>query len=115
MPSTPDYCLLLPIAIDQIFAHKVFDLVWRFDLSKPGFCAIDVASNMDSHALRRLMVTLKSHLSGISQKRTGVPFCFRSMGRFDQQETTKFHLDGAPERSMLILGYEPSAVASRLF
>jgi hypothetical protein len=37
------------------------------------------------------------------------------MARFDQQETTKFHLDGAPGRSMLMLGYEPSRVQSRLF
>jgi hypothetical protein len=37
------------------------------------------------------------------------------MARFDQQETTKFHLDGAPEQSMLILGYEPSKIVSRLF
>ena len=37
------------------------------------------------------------------------------MARFDQQVTTKFHLDGAPAESMLILGYEPSKVRSRLF
>src|SRR2546423_691115 len=37
------------------------------------------------------------------------------MARFDQQDTTKFHLDGAPEQSMLMLGYEPSQVQSRLF
>src|ERR1700730_9523424 len=37
------------------------------------------------------------------------------MARFDQQETTKFHLDGAPEQSLLMLGYEPSQVHSRLF
>ena len=40
---------------------------------------------------------------------------YKSMARFDQQETTKFHLDGAPEQSMLMLGYEPSKVRSRLF
>ena len=37
------------------------------------------------------------------------------MGRFDQRETTKHHLDGAPAESMLMLGYEPSKVRSRLF
>jgi hypothetical protein len=45
----------------------------------------------------------------------GKPFTYRSMARFDQQETTKFHLDGAPAESLLILGYEPSRVRSRLF
>jgi hypothetical protein len=37
------------------------------------------------------------------------------MSRFDQQETTKFHIDGAPPESLLMLGYEPSNVRSRLF
>jgi hypothetical protein len=37
------------------------------------------------------------------------------MARFDQQVTTKFHLDCAPAESMLILSYEPSLVQSRLF
>ncbi len=41
-------------------------------------------------------------------------FAYRSLGRFDQQETTKFHLDGAPDQSLLVLGYEPSKVRSRL-
>jgi hypothetical protein len=58
---------------------------------------------------------LKEHLSEISVRRGGKSFAFRSMGRFNQQETTKFHLDGAPEQSMLLLGYEPSKVHSRLF
>jgi hypothetical protein len=58
---------------------------------------------------------LKKRLSEISVRRGDEPFSFRSMARFDQQVTTKFHLDGAPAESMLILGYEPSKVVSRLF
>ena len=54
-------------------------------------------------------------LSEINLRRTRKPFLIRSMGRFDQQETTKFHVDGAPPESMLVLGYEPSNVRSRLF
>jgi hypothetical protein len=61
------------------------------------------------------MVNLKGHLSEVHRRRTGLPFLFRSMARFDQQVTTKFHLDGAPDQSLLILGYEPSKVRSRLF
>ena len=61
------------------------------------------------------MVDLKGCLSEVNIRRGGRPFIFRSMARFDQQETTKFHLDGAPDQSMLILGYEPSRVISRLF
>jgi hypothetical protein len=39
---------------------------------------------------------------------------FRAIGRFDQQVTTEAHLDGAPDESVLVLGYEPTSVASRL-
>jgi hypothetical protein len=61
------------------------------------------------------MVDLKKRLSEVGVRRGRRPFLFRSMGRFDQRETTKFHLDGAPAESMLMLGYEPSKVRSRLF
>ena len=61
------------------------------------------------------MVELKERLSEIAVSRGREPFAYRSMARFDQQETTKFHLDGAPEQSLLMLGYEPSNVESRLF
>ena len=60
------------------------------------------------------MVTLKKWLSEIEMRRSGRSFVYRSMSRFDQQETTKFHLDGAPAESLLVLGYEPSNVRSRL-
>ncbi|OYW11360.1 MAG: hypothetical protein B7Z55_19420 [Planctomycetales bacterium 12-60-4] len=40
--------------------------------------------------------------------------CYQSLGRFDQQVSTKFHLDGGPAASYLMLGYEPSSVASTL-
>jgi hypothetical protein len=115
MHSLANYIRSLTTKPDATFAAAVFDLVWRFDFDCPGFCLIDVGANTDSHALRRRMVELKNRLSALLQQRIGIPFCFRSMGRFDQQETTKFHLDGAPEQSMLILGYEPSTVVSRLF
>jgi hypothetical protein len=62
-----------------------------------------------------MMVVLKKQLSEITVRRGGKPFVYRSMSRFDQQETTKFHLDGAPPESLLMLGYEPSKVRTRLF
>ena len=37
------------------------------------------------------------------------------MGRFDQQETTKFHLDNAGDHSYLMLGYEPTQIKSKLY
>jgi hypothetical protein len=107
--STPD------AAISQGTAEKLFDLAWRFDFAAPGFAVLDIGPGMDSHTLRSWMVDLKQRLSEITLRRGSKPFAYRSMARFDQQETTKFHLDGAPEQSMLILGYEPSRVYSRLF
>jgi hypothetical protein len=60
------------------------------------------------------MVMLKMELSGCLS-RLGKQFIYRSMGRFDQQVTTKFHVDGGPSESLLMLGYEPSRVHSRLY
>lgn len=110
-----DFCLELKTAPDSITAGKVFDLVWRFDFSAPGFAVVDADPGIDSHTLRSWMVALKMELSAIAVRRGGKPLVYRSMARFDQQETTKFHLDGAPAESMLMLGYEPSKVQSRLF
>jgi hypothetical protein len=115
MHSPTDYLLNLASAPDQANAEKVFDLVWRFDFAAPGFTVLDIEPGIDSHTLRSWMVALKRQLSEINVRRGGKPFFFASMARFDQQVTTKFHLDGAPAESMLILGYEPSNVASRLF
>ena len=96
-------------------AEAVYDLVWRVDFTAPGFAALDIPPGPDSHTLRSWMVDLKQRLSEIGVRRGMGPFTYRSMARFDQQETTKLHLDGAPEQSMLMLGYEPSKVQSRLF
>ena len=114
MHSHTEYVLTLTAAPGQAVAQRAYDLVWRFDFTAPGFCVLD-AGAVDSHTLRAWMAHLKRLLSEISERRTGKPFLFRSMARFDQQETTKFHLDGAPDQSMLMLGYEPSQVQSRLF
>lgn len=93
-------------------AQYVYSQVCRFDFIAPGFCLLDIGAGVDSHTLRSLMVSLKERLSEINVERVREPFVFRSMGRFDQQETTKFHLDGAPDQSLLILGYEPSKIRS---
>jgi hypothetical protein len=115
MQSQTEYLLMLTAASDHAVAERVYDLAWRFDFTAPGFSLLDAGSGVDSHTLRAWMVDLKRRLSEVSQRRTGTPFLYRSMARFDQQETTKLHLDGAPDESMLMLGYEPSQVHSRLF
>jgi hypothetical protein len=113
--SKDEYVINLASAPDQAAAEKVFDLVWRFDFTTPGFCLLDIGSGVVSQTLRSWKVSLKGQLTEISVSRGGKPFVYRSMARFDQQETTKFHVDGAPPQSMLMLGYEPSKVRSRLF
>jgi hypothetical protein len=109
-----DYTLDLTAGPGRAVAGRVFDLAWRFEFAKPGFCLLD-AGGVDSHTLRSWMMSLKQQLSEVAVLRGGRPFTFGGLARFDQQETTKFHLDGAPNQSMLMLGYEPSSVHSRLF
>jgi hypothetical protein len=117
MWATEDYHLDFSAKPEWIVAdaEKILGLVWRFDFTAPGFCLLDLGQALDSHALRSRMLALEEQLSEISLRMTGKRFAYRSVGRFDQQETTKFHLDGAPAESMLLLGYEPSRVRSRLF
>jgi hypothetical protein len=116
MSDNAAYCLN---AVDReqvlVQAEAVYALVWRVDFTAPGFAVLDTGPGLDSHSLRSWMVDLKRRLSEIAVRRGREPFAYRSMARFDQQETTKFHLDGAPEQSLLMLGYEPSNVESRLF
>jgi hypothetical protein len=110
-----DYSLQVAGEPGSTLAEKVFGLVWRFDFTAPGFCLLDAGTCVDSHTLRFWMVALKERLGEVGMRRHSGPFAFRALARFDQQETTKFHVDGGPERSILILGYEPSRVRSRLF
>jgi hypothetical protein len=78
--------------------------VWRSDLTGSGYFWHD-AGIIDSKQLRQMMFDIK----------TKIGFGFRSMTRFDQQETTRFHQDGGPDLNMLVLGYEPSLVKSHLY
>lgn len=88
--------------------------VFRQDFSQPGFAVWVLPDFMHSQALRRCMVALKEHLSQRHLDQWGEPLEYLSMGRFDQQNSTRLHLDGGPERSFLMLGYEPTTVRSEL-
>lgn len=92
----------------------VYSLVWRSNLQKPGFALLRLGRELDSFRFRRMMVEFQQSLSSIHQSRVGRPLVFRSLARFNQQVTTRFHLDGGPDRSILLLGYEPSSIPSRL-
>lgn len=97
-----------------LIRERVFELVWRRDFSQPGVALLSFPADVDSRALRRFMVTLKRGLDERVQRVTGRRLVYLSMGRFDQQVTTKFHIDGAPDESFLMLGYEPSEIRSTL-
>lgn len=94
-------------------ADDLFRRVWRRTLDRPGFALIPLPRGTDSLALRRAMWDVVAGL-GDAAERAGEPrFVPERLGRFDQQVTTKFHRDGAPPASLLVLGYEPSTVPSR--
>ena len=95
-------------------AGRLFPQVFRRDFSAPGFALVRLGPAVGSTDLRRLMLNLKAELDRLFHRLTGRRLVHRSLARFDQQETTKFHLDGAADESFLMLGYEPSAVRAEL-
>jgi hypothetical protein len=95
-------------------AESVYAQTFRSDLTAPGFSLLSFAVPISSEELRARMIELKRALSAMLFTRTGKFLVYQSMARFNQQNTTKFHVDGAPEESFLMLGYEPSEVASTL-
>lgn len=96
------------------YTERIYELTCRTDFSSPGFCMIDAGNRVTSSEFRRLMVTLKESLAGMHVRKTGSTLVYLSMARFDQQESTKPHLDGGPEECFLMLGYEPSEVAAEI-
>lgn len=95
-------------------AEDIYRKVCRTDFSEPGFCSISVQEVNSSVEFRQLMVDLKNLLSEIHRRERGIGLHYLSAGRFDQQVTTKFHLDGGPPECFLMLGYEPSTVRSQV-
>jgi hypothetical protein len=86
----------------------------RVDFDSPGFCVVNLGPDIGSMSLSRLMVELKRELATIHESRNGATLVYQSAGRFDQQETTRLHLDGGPDECLLMLGYEPTAVDSEM-
>lgn len=95
-------------------AEALYRRTCRVDFDAPGFCVLDPGQEMDSVTFRRLMVTLKRAMASIHEAEAGRTLVYLSAGRFDQQATTRPHLDGGPDECFLMLGYEPSAVRSEL-
>ena len=88
-------------------APEVFRRVWRTALDEPGFVLLSFERPADSATLRRAMMELVAAFP--------VAFVPERFGRFDQKVSSKFHRDGAPLASLLVLGYEPTTVRSRFW
>ena len=98
----------------RVIAEAVYHPVFRTEFSEPGFALIDLGPDCSSETQRQLMVALKNELSRLEHQHRGRELVYQSLTRFDQQVTTKPHRDGGPDESILMLGYEPSMIESRL-
>lgn len=112
---SPDSICLHPTSLDaQSLATSIYDRTCRTDFTTPGFCVVNAGCEIDSPTFRQLMVDIKREMGAIHESTTGNTLAYLSVARFDQQETTRPHLDGGPDECFLMLGYEPSAVDSEL-
>jgi hypothetical protein len=93
----------------------VLPRVVRTELSAPGFALLPLGQDVTPERFRALLVDLTRELDAAYDQVFGRRLVLYWMGRFSQQRTTEAHLDGAPDESVLVLGYEPSEVASQLF
>jgi hypothetical protein len=95
-------------------AAELLPRVCRTTLDQPGYALLS-PGDLTPVELRRLLIDLGRALGRHYEARHGQPLRFVSISRFDQQATTRPHRDGGPDGSVLLLGYEPSEVRSRLF
>lgn len=92
-------------------ADFVYDRVFRTTFDRPGFAVITLAPALSGIGLRKAMEMMVRELS----RRNGQdPLAIQWAQRFDQQVTTRFHLDNGPDESYLLLGYEPTQVLSEI-
>lgn len=94
--------------------ERIYAAVCRRDVLPPGFFLLDFGADCGSRELRQGMVELVRALDRHHRDVTGFRLRPRSMARFDQQNSTRPHRDGAPDDSLLVLGYEPTPVHSEL-
>ncbi len=94
------------------WARVYFESVWRTSAEDTGYCTLSATEvQPTSKELRRAMTGIVAAFNELSPR----PFVVERVGRFDQQVSTRFHRDGAADVSLLILGYEPTSIASKLF
>ncbi|MGN6546809.1 MAG: hypothetical protein ACTHK7_17265 [Aureliella sp.] len=95
-------------------AATLYERTCRTNFDAPGFCLLNLGRGIDSQRFRETMVALKHAMAAIHQAQTANTLIYLSAARFDQQISTRAHLDGGPEECFLMLGYEPSPVESEV-
>jgi hypothetical protein len=112
--ADPGAIVSQPVMLTAL-AAAMLDRVARANTSAPGFALIDAGDRLDPVGFRSLLVELAGGLDHAYRERfPGRRLALHWVGRFSQQRTTEPHLDGAPEDSLLMLGYEPSPVVSHV-
>ncbi len=112
--QTDSICLQTAESDLDTVAAQIYQRTCRRDLDQPGFCLWNLGSDLRSTGFRQTMVDLKDAMCRIHESISGRTLTYLSAARFDQQTSTKPHLDAGPEECFLMLGYEPSDVDSEL-
>jgi hypothetical protein len=102
-----------PTDLDALAARLAPD-VFRTELAAPGYALLDLGNDLTPLDFRAGLVGLAEALARQYQRRHGDALLFHSVSRFDQQAPTRPHRDGGPDASVLVLGYEPTEVISRV-
>jgi hypothetical protein len=89
--------------------------VLRTDLSAPGYALLDLGVGLSPRDFRARLAALGEALAGHYREHFGGRLALVSVSTFDQQAPTRPHRDGGPDASVLLLGYEPTEVPSRVY
>ena len=109
-----DYHLQIKNRIDPDDIATIYARVFRKTHDECGYIVLSFDAAMSSQRLRKYMVDIKEGLSEKCKAAFNQTLDYYWLARFDQQKTTKFHRDNAPQDSYLMLGYEPTEVESQL-
>lgn len=95
--------------------NTIYDKVFRESTDQPGFFYLDLGKKINSKTFRKWMVQLKEGLSNVCNLRTNKQLNYQWLGRFNHQHSSRFHRDSANEQSILMLGYEPTKISSKVY
>src|SRR5262249_9585520 len=110
----PSELLMSPAALQAVADHMA-GAVLRTELTESGSCLLDLGPRLTPRDFRALLLALGRALGTAYGRDFDGELGFVSLSRFHQQVSTPPHLDAGPDESLLLLGYEPTEVASRVF